>query len=159
MRANTIEKEWSVDVDFRQSLGETYTSFMEGLKEKKFLGNRIGDQTFFPPKPFCSRTYELPSEWVECDGTGTVEAFTVYHNEPEGVAYPDVKIELSPPYIIGVIRINDSAQCLIHFISGLDANNPASLLDKVSAGLKVKPVWAEERHGNILDIKYFEPVK
>jgi uncharacterized OB-fold protein len=159
MSAKTIDKEWSLNIDFRQSLGETYTRFMEGLKEKKFLGNKIGDQTFFPPKPFCNRTYELPSEWVECDGAGTVEAFTVYHNEPEGVLYPDVKVELAPPYVVAVIRINDSDQCLLHFLSGIDANDPAQLLEKVSAGLQVKPVWAGERHGNILDVKYFEPVE
>lgn len=159
MKANTIEKQWSLDLDFKVSLGETYTSFMEGLKEKKFLGNEIGTQTFFPPKPFCNRTYELPAGWVECDGTGTVEAFTVYHQEPEGVVFPDAKIVLSPPYIVAVIRIDNSDQCLLHFISGVDANDPAQLLKKVSAGLSVKPVWADERHGNILDIKYFEPVK
>jgi uncharacterized OB-fold protein len=159
MSAKTIDKEWSLNIDFKQSLGETYTRFVEGLQEKKFLGNKIGDQTFFPPKPFCNRTYESPSEWLECDGTGVVEAFTVYHHEPEGVTYPDVKVELKPPYIVAAIRINDSSQCLIHFLSGLDADDPAGLLKKVSEGLTVKPVWAEERHGNILDIKHFEPVK
>ena len=159
MKANTIEKEWSLDLDYSVSLGETYTGFMEGLKEKKFLGNKIGDQTFFPPKPFCNRTYELPSGWVESDGTGTVEAFTIYQKEPEGIVYPDAKVELSPPYIVAVIRISNSDQCLIHLISGIDANDPEQLLNKVSAGLTVRPVWAEERHGNILDIKYFEPVE
>ena len=159
MKAKTIEKQWNVDVDFKVSLGEVYTGFMEGLKEKKFLGNKIGDQTFFPPKPYCNRTYELPSGWVESDGTGTVEAFTVYHSEPEGVAFPNVEISLTPPYIIAVIRIENSDQCLLHFISGVDASDPAGLLKKVSAGLTVKPVWAEERHGNILDIKYFEPAE
>ena len=143
MKANTIEKTWSVDVDFKVSLGETFTTFMEGLKEKKFLGNKIGDQTFFPPKPYCNRTYELPTGWVECDGTGTVEAFTVHHSEPEGVVFPNVKISLSPPYIVAVIRIKNSDQCLLHFISGVDANDPSGLLNKVSAGLTVKPVWTE----------------
>ena len=159
MKAKTIEKKWSLELDFRVSLGETYTSFMEGLKEKKILGNKIGSQTFFPPKPFCSRTYELPTGWVESDGTGTVEAFTVYRQGPEGVAFPDARIALSPPYIVAAIRIGNSDQCLLHFLSGLDANDPAELLKKVSTGLTVRPVWAEERHGNILDIKYFAPIE
>lgn len=159
MKANTIEREWSIDLDFSQSLGETYTRFVEGLTEKKFLGNKVGGQTFFPPKPFCSRTYELPTEWLECDGTGTVEAFTVYYKERESVIYPDAEISMSPPFVIAVIRINRSDQCLLHYLSGFDADDPARLLEKIKSGLEVRPVWAEERHGNILDIKYFEPVE
>jgi len=159
MKANTIEKEWALDADFSVSAGETYTMFMEVLTAKKFLGNKIGDQIFYPPKPFSNRTFELPTEWVECDGTGTVEAFTVYHKEPCGVEFPDANITLSPPYIVAAIRINDSDQCFLHLLSGVDVNDPAELLKKVSASLKVKPVWAEEKHGNILDIKYFEPVE
>ena len=159
MKQETIKKEWSLDFDFSSSLGETHTKFMEGLREKKFLGNKVGGRTFFPMKPFCNRTFEFPTECLESDGTGTVEAFTVYHKKPEGVVYPDAEISLSPPYIIAVIRINHSDQCFFHFLNGIDPNEPSQLLEKIEAGFKVRPVWAEERHGNILDIKYFEPVK
>jgi uncharacterized OB-fold protein len=159
MKADTIKKEWSLDFDFSSSMGETCTEFMEGLKEKKFLGNKIGGRTFFPMKPFCDRTFELPTECLEIDGSGIVEAFTVYNKRPEGVAYPDSEISLSPPFIIAVIRINDSDQCFLHFLSGIDPTKPAQLLERVEAGLRVRPVWAEERHGNILDIKYYEPIE
>lgn len=155
---NTIELEWSLDVDFAQPQGETYSKFMDGLKDKKILGTRIGNQKFFPVKQFCNKTYKLPDETIESDGLGKVESFTIYHKEPEGVKFPDATITLSPPYIIASIRINESAQCFLHLLSGVDVSDPMSLLEKVKAGLEVKPVWAEERHGNILDIKYFEPV-
>ena len=79
MTAKTIKKEWSLDLDFRAPMGETYTRFMEGLKEKTFLGNRCGERTFFPPQPFCDKTLALCGEWLESDGTGKVEAFTVVH--------------------------------------------------------------------------------
>jgi uncharacterized OB-fold protein len=158
MSTNTIELDWNLDLDFAQPLGETYTEFMDALKDKKFLGTKIGDQTFFPSKPFCNKTYNKADETVECDGTGKVESFTIYHKEPEGVEFPDSVISLSPPYVVAVIRINNSDQSFLHLLSGVDVSDPMTLLEKVKAGLEVKPVWAEERHGNILDIKYFEPV-
>lgn len=159
MKTNTIKKEWSLDFDFSSSLGETFTKFMDGLIEKKFLGNKCGGRTFFPPKPFCNRTFEMPSEWLECDGTGTVEAFTVYNQAPKGVDFPDSEISQTPPYIIAVIRINQSDQVILHFLSGLDSNDPGQLLEKVDNGLRVRPVWADERHGNIMDIRFFEPIE
>ncbi len=159
MKTDTIKKQWSLDFDFSSSVGETYTKFMEGLRNKKFLGNKCGGCTFFPPKPFCNRTFEMPSEWLECDGIGIVEAFSIYQNEPEGVIYPESKISLSPPYIIAVIRIKNSDQCFFHFLFGFDTNDPTQLVEKITAGLEVRPVWAEERNGNILDIKYYEPIE
>jgi uncharacterized OB-fold protein len=60
--------------------------------------------------------------------------------------------------VIGVIRIDDSAVCLIHWIGGFDYENPVDIPDKIQIGMKVRPVWAEERKGDLLDILYFEPV-
>ena len=131
---------------------------MEALKERKFIGNRIGERTFCPPLPFCNRTYELPSQWLESDGVGTVEAFTVVHQEPNQIDFQRSSDLPSPPYVLGVIRPNDSDQCFIHFLSGFDAENPDNIKARVKAGLAVRPVWTEERAGNIMDIKYFEPV-
>lgn len=158
MSGLTIYKEWSLDFDFSVSLGEAYTRFMEGLKEKKFIGNRCGDRTFFPPLPFCSRTFELPVEWLQSDGSGRVEAFTVCHQTWNEVAFSYPKEPPQATYIIGVIRIDNSDQCLIHFLGGVDASDPGEMLQKVKAGLRVRPVWKKERSGNILDIVCFEPV-
>ena len=35
---STLEKEWRFDFDYEVALDETYTKFMEGLKEKKSPG-------------------------------------------------------------------------------------------------------------------------
>ncbi|MDY6851224.1 MAG: OB-fold domain-containing protein [Thermodesulfobacteriota bacterium] len=154
-----IQKEWSFDFDYSVSMGETYTVFMEGLKDKKFLGNRIGDRTFFPPRNFCDRTFKLPDEWLESDGSGTVEAFTVCYRESNSVQYPLPRDLPGFPRVIGVIRINNSDQCFIHFLSGFDAKAPEDIPAGIQAGMKVRPVWAKDRTGCILDIEYFEPVE
>jgi len=156
---NTIRKEWSFDFDYSVSLGETYTKFMEKLREKRLIGNKCGDRTFFPPLPFCSRTFELPSEWLESDGEGTIEAFTINYQKANSVAYTASRVLPEVPYIIGVIKIDNSEQCLLHFLSGPELKNPEEWPEKIQAGMRVRPVWSEERSGTILDIKYFEPVK
>ena len=157
MTDTTIKKEWSLDLDFSAPMGETYTRFMEGLKEKTFFGNRCGERTFFPPRLFCDRTLEAAGEWLESDGTGKVEAFTIIHEKSCGVVFPDTENFPEVPYVLGVIRINGSDQCLIHFLGGFNSDDPQEWPEKIQVGMKVRPVWSEERAGNILDIKYFEP--
>ncbi len=157
MSDKTIKKEWSLDLDFSAPMGETYTRFMDGLKDKTFLGNRCGEGTFFPPKPFCDKTLEAAGEWLQSDGTGTVEAFTVIHEKSKGVDFPHSEHFPEVPYVLGVIRINGSDQCLIHFIGGFDSDDPQEWPEKIEVGMAVRPVWSEERSGNILDIKYFKP--
>jgi len=159
MSGQTIDKEWSFDFDFSMNLGSAYSKFMDGLKEKKFLGNKMGERTYCPAKDFCFRTLEKPSEWVELDGTGTVEAFTVCHRKDNHVIYKESNRLPEPPYVLGVIRIDHSDCCMLHFLGGVDPQNPNELMRKIRAGLKVRPVWAKQREGNILDIQYFEPVK
>ena len=132
---------------------------LPSLKEKKVLGNKFGDSTYCPAKDFCIRTLKKPTEWVEFDGTGTVEAFTVCHRKDNHVIYKESNRLPDPPYILGVIRIDRSDCCMLHFLGGFDAQNPEELMGKIRTGLRVRPVWAEEREGNILDIQYFEPVK
>ena len=157
MAGKTIKKEWSLDLDFSNPMGETYTRFMEGLKEKTFLGNRFGERTFFPPRSFCDRTLESAGEWLQSSGVGTVEAFTVIHEKFNGVVFPDTENFPEVPYVLGVIRINGSDQCLIHFLAGLGSDDPQEWPEKIQVGMEVRPVWSEKRSGNILDIKYFEP--
>jgi len=157
MADKTIPKEWSFDFDFSASMGETYTRFMDGLKEKKFLGNVCGGRTFFPPRSFCDRTFEPAGQWLESDGTGTVEAFTIYYEQANKVLYPGAESLPEAPYVVAVIKIGDSEQCFIHLLSGFDADDPEKWPEKIKVGMKVRPVWSEERAGNILDIKYFEP--
>ncbi len=157
MSGRTIKKEWSLDLDFSAPMGETYTRFMEGLKEKTFLGNRCGERTFFPPRPFCDRTLALCGEWLQSDGTGKVEAFTVVHEKSNGVAFPDTEHFPEVPYVLAVIRVNGSDQCLVHFLAGLGSDDPQAWPEKIQVGMDVRPAWSEKRSGNILDIKFFEP--
>ncbi len=157
MTGKTMEKKWGFD--FSMTLGSAYSRFMDGLIDKKFCGNKTGDRTYYPPKDFCFKTLEKPTEWVECDGTGTVEAFTICHRKDNHVVYRESGKLPDPPYILGVIRIADSDCCMLHFLSGFDGGSSGVSPGKIRVGMKVRPVWAEERDGTIMDIQYFAPVE
>jgi len=150
--------QWNLHCDFSQPQGELYSQFMSALKDKKFLGTKIGEKSYFPVKQFCSTTYEEPSEVLESDGVGVVESFTIYNKIPSRVAFPGADLTVEAPYIVAAISVHGSSQSFFHFLSGVDIDNPLALLKSIKAGLEVRPVWAENRQGNILDILYFEPV-
>lgn len=159
MSKQLIKKEWSFDFDFNIATGEIYGKFLAGLKDKKFFGNRCGGRNFFPPKPFCEKTLKLPEEWLECDGKGIVEAFTVAYEDTNAVELPQAEKRLKAPYVLAAIKIADSEQCLIHYLAGFDTVEPLKLLDQIKVGMQVEPVWAADRSGGILDIEYFKPLR
>lgn len=146
------EKAFRWELDFRLNVGETDQRFFEGLKEKRILGNRCPEceTVFVPPQPYCDECFVEPDEWVEQGPEGILESYTVtfrqFRNMPE------------PPYINGVVRIGDSATCFLHFVGGVDYDEPEDLIGAVRAGTRVRPVWRDEREGDIRDIEYFEPV-
>lgn len=153
-----VNLQWSLHCDFSQPQGELYSQFMSGLKDKVFLGTKIGEKHYFPVKQFCSKTYQEPEKVIESDGIGTVDSFTIYHKIPSRVEFPGAVLAVKAPYVVAAITLHNSSQSFLHFLSGVDADNPKALLEHVNAGLEVRPVWAENRQGNILDILYFEPV-
>jgi hypothetical protein len=147
-----LRKEYSLNLDYSASLGVTLSTWMEGLKEKKILANKCPKcgRLYVPARPFCDIDFVENGEIYEVDPTGTVEAFTVYYIRSANL--PD------PPFIQGIIKIAGAANSFLHFINGIEYKIPEDLPKLINIGMKVKPVWAEHRKGDILDIAYFTPV-
>lgn len=150
---NIMKKEYSWKLDYSVSVGDVYTRFYEGLKEKKILANKCAqcNRVYVPPRPFCDICFVEPLEWIEVNPTGIIQTYTITYFKFENL--PD------PPYVTAVIKIDNSATSLMHFIGGIQYNEPNELSEKVKIGMRVEPVWSDERTGDILDIKYFRPSK
>jgi uncharacterized OB-fold protein len=139
-------------VPYRVTLGETYARFFEGLRQKKILGNlcqKCGG-LYVPARPLCDRCFEKPDEWVETDGSATLESFTVTYAKFLGLP--------PPPNITGIIRVADSVTNLLHFVSGIEYKEAHELEEKLKIGMRLRPVWNEHRTGDMLDIAFFTPV-
>lgn len=146
-------KEYIWKLDFRVPAGEVYGKFFDGLKDKKILANKCSEcaRIYVPPKFFCEMCYAENKEWLQVEPRGTLQTFSITYRK--FLNFPD------PPYITGIIRIDGSATNLMHFIGGIKYEDPMELPSKVKIGMEVEPVWAEERTGDILDIKYFKPIQ
>jgi uncharacterized OB-fold protein len=144
-----FEVDQHITAHSRYWAGKAGSRFYIALRdEKKILGSRCDtcDKVFWPPRTTCGRCFsQLPeADMVEVGPGGVLESFTVVnYNEP--VIHPK-----KVPFAYGIIKL-DGADCgIAHFIDEID-------LDAVEIGMRLTPVFSEDRQGNILDIKYFKP--
>ncbi|WP_458210637.1 Zn-ribbon domain-containing OB-fold protein [Haladaptatus sp. NG-SE-30] len=141
------------NLDFSLNIGETNRKFFDALKEKEIHGTKCPecDDVFVPPRSVCPKCFVEAEEWVNVEQRGVIESYTVcffeFRNMPE------------PPYITAVIRVGESATCLLHFIEGIEYEDPQDLIGSVEKGTEVEPVWADQREGHIRDIDHFRPVE
>lgn len=143
-----------VVLPFNWALGTTWIKFFDGLKEEKIFGTKCENckKVFVPPRTFCPGCYKEMDEWVEVGPEGTVDTWCLVNYE----YYGQIK---KPPYIIAQIHL-DGADCdLTHFIGGFDIFNPDKAKKKIKTGIRVNAVWNKEKHADIYDIAYFEPVE
>jgi uncharacterized OB-fold protein len=52
---------------------------------------------------------------------------------------------------MGIIKLDGSDTGLVHLIGGVD-------IEEIKSGMRLKPVFRDERKGNLLDILYFTPL-
>jgi len=138
-----------LQVPFNYSAGPIAGKFLLALRDQqKILAIRCPKckTVYLPPRATCGKCFSELSEWVELKGTGKIQSFTVVnYKEP---IHPQTKGKL----IVAVIKLDAADTGLTHLIG------EASEKD-LKVGAKVAPVFREYRQGNILDIKYFKPVK
>jgi hypothetical protein len=148
---NNRKVDYSWHIPYKVVMGDVYATFMNGLKEKKLLGNvcKKCNGVHFPAKPFCDICFEECTDWVELDGGATLITYAVCY-----VPFPNLP---DPPSITGILKMGDSITNFVHNISGIDVSNPDEVENNVKIGMKLKPVWKEDRHGHMFDIAHFEP--
>ena len=135
------------DVTYRYSAGTLGTRFLTELRDnQKIMGMRCSqcNQVYVPPRLTCFRCFSQLDEWVEVSGKGTVESYTV-------VNYPEPIHPMRAPFAYAIIKLDGADSGLNHVLGEVDLN-------KISIGMRVEAVFAEQRKGSILDIKYFKPI-
>ena len=152
MEKESVRKvNYSWHVPYEVVLGEVYAKFLNGLKEKKILGNVCPKckGLHMPAKPFCDLCFEALTDWVEMDGSATLITYAVCY-----VPFPGLP---DPPSITGIIKVGNSITNFVHHVSGVPFEDPRDLEKNLKIGMKLKPVWKEERIGDMFDIAHFEP--
>ena len=142
-----IVKDAHIEIAYNWTTGKAIGHFLTGLRDnQKIKGLKCTScrKVYVPPHNICEACYAEMDEWVELEGTGTVESYSIINKETPNQP-------LKPPYAVALIRLDGADTNFIHLIGEVD-------LKDIACGMRVKPRWEDEPEGNILDIAYFRPV-
>ena len=137
-----------IQINYNWSVGKAGERFFTELKDsKRIIGARCKkcSRVLVPPRIFCEECFVDDMEWVEVEPRGTLVTFGDCYFSTDGK-------RLKEPWILGIVKLNGSDGGLIHFIGEAKAED-------LKIGMPMEAIFQEERNGNILDIKYFRPVK
>jgi len=135
-----------LEIPYKYYAGEFDSKFLTALRDhKKILGAKCPKcrKVFIPPRSSCEQCYGKIEQWVELGPVGKITSFCV-------VRYKEPYLPAEPPYVLALIRLTGADSDLAHILGEVDP-------EKVKTGMKVEPVFAENRKASILDIKYFKP--
>lgn len=134
---------------YAYSVGRPGSRFLVELRDhKKFLGIKCGGckKVYIPPRSICGPCYRPIGDWVEVGPLGTLEAFTILRFP---FVDPSTGEKKPVPYGYGFIKLDGAGTNLQHFIK-IEQDI------KMKIGMRLKPVFAENRKGNMRDIVHFE---
>lgn len=144
------------------SLNETFSTgpimgkFLKGLKDKKIFANKCPEcgRLQLPPREVCAECRVRAGEMVEVGPKGEVRYMdVVYYAMPD----PLTGVARETPYGSIFILFDGCKgnETLPHFIRK-DQIEKLEMGWNEKKGTRVRPVWEENRIGDIWDIKYFE---
>jgi uncharacterized OB-fold protein len=128
------------------TVGDTGQKFLTEIKDnKQITGIKCPTckKVYVPPRTHCPTCFTRMSEWIKLSGKGTLETFTV-------VRYQEPYMPREVPFAYGVIKLDGADAGMAHVLGDVD-------LDKIKVGMRLEPVFKEEREGSILDIDHFKP--
>jgi hypothetical protein len=135
-----------IKVPYNWQAGETASRFLLTLKnERKFVGKKCPKcaKVLVPPRKSCPTCFVETGDWEDVSDQGVVETFTIVRRDT-GI------LPMKPPFAYAVIRLDGADTGLVHLLGEVQP-------EAVRAGMRVKAVFAEERTGKMLDVKYFKP--
>ncbi len=146
----------TISVDHRFASGPVMGRFFAGLKDKKIIGNKCPEcgRIQLPPREVCADCRCRVEEFVEVGPKGELRLMeTVYYSSPDPLSGE----ARETPY--GALNILldgcKGNETLWHFIRK-DQLDIVKMGRGTEKGSRLRPVWAENRTGDVFDILYFE---
>ncbi len=137
-----------IKVPYAWSVGEVGSRFLIELRDhKRIYGIRCAkcNIVYLPPRKTCGRCFSNLNEWVEVGPKGTLTTYTLVH-------YESSVMPTKPPFAYGIVLLDKANTGLVHLLVEVK-------FEEIKAGMEVEPVFKDERTGDIMDIRYFRPVK
>lgn len=131
-----------IEYPFKRTTGPVIGAFLTGLREGIIVGSRAEDgRVICPPAEFDPVSGNDLTEIVEIGPAGTVATAA-------WVTTPHAKHPLDQPFAWALIQVDGADTTILGAVS-------ADAAAAVSKGVRVTPVWAEERTGHINDITHW----
>ena len=146
--SGTLKYPSGIKLPYTWHAGKVGSRFYREIRDNgKILGTRCHqcERVYLPPRETCPRCFRDIQEWADVGNVGTLVTYTVIR-----YAVPSIQPQ-EPPYAIGIVKLDGASTGLLHLLGGVD-------LDIIKTGMRVKAVFRDQREGNYLDIKYFEPL-
>ena len=105
----------------------TQAAFYAHLAEHKLMASACTNcgKKFLPPRPLCTACYGEEMEWIELEGRGELQAFTVVHIAP--TAMIEAGYGRDNPYCSGIVKLEDDLSISAQIL-GVDVTRPESIL-------------------------------
>lgn len=150
----------TISVNQRFATGPVFGKFLKGLKEKKILAIKCPEcgRLQSPPREVCAICRVRNTEWVEVGPKGEMRMMEYcYYASPD----PLTGETRETPYgAIGILLDGCKDEEVFWHLLRPDQLNDVKmgsvLNGKVTHGSRLRPVWNEDRTGNIEDIQHFE---
>lgn len=129
---------------YRHSLGQ-YSKFFLALEEHKLLATRCEQcgKGGLPLRPVCADDLQI-TPWIELDGKGTLEGFSVLYSAPAFIAEPT-------PYVLAYVRVDGASTLFTHLLRKFTS------LERVRVGMRVRVVYATQLVQYPIQLMWFEP--
>ncbi|MBW1677272.1 MAG: Zn-ribbon domain-containing OB-fold protein [Deltaproteobacteria bacterium] len=137
-----------INVPYDWWAGETASRFFIDIRDdQKILGTRCEKchKVFVPPRKTCPRCFCEQTSWVELPPEGELVTYTIAWRQLPA-------LPKKAPVIFGLIKLDGADTALLHYLDEIDP-------DRIKIGMRLTASFANNRKGNILDIKYFRPVE
>jgi uncharacterized OB-fold protein len=135
-----------INVPYHWWAGDTASAFLTALRDRQTItAIKCGScgMVFVPPRKTCPQCFTPNTQWLEVGPLGTVTAFTVARKQLAA-------IKDTVPVVFALVKLDGASTSMLH---KLLLQNPSL----AKAGMRVKPRFAQDRTGTILDIQGFEP--
>jgi uncharacterized OB-fold protein len=133
-----------MELPYRRSVGPVVGAFLTGLRERRLVGSRTATgRVIVPPLEYDPDTGDAVDELVDVAETGAVRQWA-------WVGEPLRYHPLDRPFAWALVQLDGADTTMLH---ALDAGSA----DRVTAGMRVKARWRDERRGHMTDIECFEP--
>jgi uncharacterized OB-fold protein len=139
----------AVRAEFDFWVGLYLDKFLEGLEQKKFIGNKCSKcgKVYIPPRKICGDCFAHIEEYIDLPDTGILTNFT----------YTNLQITERRPRkstitrMLGLVKLDGADSSMLLPVIETEPKN-------LKIGMKVQVVWSETIKGQPTDIKGFKPI-